>query len=141
MNDSILTTGQCLCGAVKYKITAEPMRMAACHCKGCQRSSGTGHMALAFFKDSEITIEGETSSFDAKADSGNINSRHFCPKCGSRLFTRNSGRPGVTGIAVGCADDNSWFSPQAVVYNSRCESWDEIPLDIPKFDGMPPPPK
>jgi len=141
MSDSSFATGQCLCGAVKYEITGEPIRMAACHCKDCQRSSGTGHMSLAFFKESDVSVSGETSSFDAKADSGNINTRHFCPNCGSRLFTRNSGRPGVIGIAVGCADDNSWFSPQAVVYNARCEAWDAIPLEIPKFDGMPPPPK
>lgn len=141
MNDSSFTSGQCLCGAVRFKIAAEPMRMAACHCKDCQRSSGTGHMALAFFKHADVSITGKTASFDATADSGNVNTRHFCSNCGSRLFTTNSGRPGVIGIAVGCANDHSWFSPQAVVYNKRCEAWDEIPLEIPKFDGMPPAPK
>ncbi len=86
-------------------------------------------------------ITGETASYDATAYSGNVNTRRFCPRCGSRLFSRNSARPGVIGIAVGCADDNARFSPQAAVYNKRCEVWDGIPLDIPKFDEMPPPPK
>ncbi len=141
MTENVFTTGRCLCGAVSYEITGEPARMAACHCKDCQRSSGTGHMPLAFFKETDVAITGETASYDATADSGNVNTRHFCPRCGSRLFSRNSARPGVIGIAVGCADENAWFSPQVAVYNKRCEVWDGIPLDIPKFDEMPPPPK
>jgi hypothetical protein len=141
MSEATFATGRCLCGAVTFEITGEPVRMAACHCKDCQRASGTGHMPLAFFQETDVSIEGEPSSFDAIADSGNVNTRYFCPQCGSRLFSRNSGRPGVIGIAVGCADDNAWFAPQAVVYAKRCEAWDDIPLDIPKFDAMPPPPR
>lgn len=141
MTDTPFATGRCLCGAVTYELRAEPARMAACHCKDCQRSSGTGHMSLAFFKAADVSIQGDMSSYDTTADSGNINTRHFCTTCGSRLMATNSARPGVVGIAVGCADDTSWFSPQAVVFNKRCEDWDVIALEIPKFDDMPPPPK
>ncbi len=42
MTENVFTTGRCLCGAVSYEITGEPVRMAA-----CQRSSGTGHVPLA----------------------------------------------------------------------------------------------
>src|SRR5450756_698888 len=74
------------------------------------------HMSLAFFKKEYVTIRGATASYASTADSGNINTRHFCPTCGSRVYGENSGRPGIIGITVGCLDKNDWFSAQAVVY-------------------------
>lgn len=134
-------TGQCLCGNVSYKIEGEPLRMAQCHCKGCQRASGTGHASIAFFKEDQLAISGETSSYGAKADSGNTNTRHFCTNCGSWLFGTNSAREGVKSVLVGCVDDNSWFEPNAVVYCKDRSAWDITSTDIPNFDAMPPPPK
>ncbi|MBU2532217.1 MAG: GFA family protein [Alphaproteobacteria bacterium] len=133
-------TGNCLCGAVSYTINAdEPLRMAQCHCKDCQRASGTGHMSLAFFKAADVDIKGETASYAVSADSGNINTRHFCPKCGSRVYGENSARPGLIGLAVGCVDDNAWFKPAAVVYAKDRQEWDRTATDIANFDMMPPP--
>jgi len=139
MSEDAFATGHCLCGAVSYTVKAPPARMAQCHCKDCQRASGTGHMSLAFFKEDDVHIEGETASFAVTADSGNVNTRHFCPKCGSRIFGRNSARPGVVGIAVGCVDDHAWFEPGAVVYAAQRPKWDVTSEEIPNFDAMPPP--
>jgi hypothetical protein len=128
MTDDPFAKGHCVCGAVSYTIYSKPIRMAQCHCKDCQRASGTGHTSLAFFKQDDV-------------DSGNINTKHFCPTCGSRVYGENSGRPGVVGIAVGCLDKNDWFSPQAVVYTKGRAAWDKTPEDVPNFERMPPPPK
>jgi hypothetical protein len=142
MSSTKSATGKCLCGAVSFTInTDEPLRMAQCHCKDCQRASGTGHMSLAFFKTEDVEINGETLSYGATADSGNTNTRHFCPKCGSRVYGENSARPGLIGIAVGCVDDNSWFQPAAIVYAKDRPTWDQTSTDVPNFEMMPPPPK
>ena len=77
MSDEPFANGHCLCGAVSYAIHGKPIRMAQCHCKDCQRASGTGHMSLAFFKKDDVTIAGKTASYPSTADSGNINTRHF----------------------------------------------------------------
>jgi len=138
-NDKTLT-GQCLCGAVKLTINSEPLRMAQCHCKDCQRASGGGHMALAFFKSDDVTIDGETKGYGVTADSGNTNTRHFCPSCGSRIFGENSARAGIVGIPVGVIDQDDWFKPQAIVYAKDRADWDKTSTDIPNFDMMPPPP-
>ena len=140
MTDQPFATGHCLCGAVTMRIKSQPIGMAQCHCKGCQRASGGGHMALAFFKRDDAEITGETRSFGVQADSGNINTRHFCPQCGGRLFGENSARPGLIGISVGALDDNSWFRAQRVVYAKDRPAWDMTPTDVPNFDMMPPPP-
>jgi hypothetical protein len=98
-------------------------------------------MSLAFFKAEDVEIKGETASFGVKADSGNTNTRHFCPKCGSRVYGENSARPGLVGLSVGCVDDNSWFKPAAIVYAKDRPAWDKTSTDIPNFEMMPPPPK
>ena len=98
-------------------------------------------MSLVFFKKDDVAILGKTASYPSTADSGNINTRHFCPTCGSRVYGENSGRPGVIGIAVGCLDQNDWFSAEAVVYTKGRAAWDKTPEDVPNFERMPPPPK
>ena len=139
MSNEPFATGHCLCGAVKFTIKAAPVGMGQCHCKDCQRASGTGHMSLARFKKEDVTIQGETRSYASTADSGNINTRHFCPKCGSRVYGENSARPSLINVAVGCVDNNNWFSPGAVVYAKDRPAWDITPTNIPNFDRMPPP--
>ena len=79
MADKPFATGRCLCGAVTFALRGQPVGTGQCHCKDCQRASGTGHMSLAFFKREEVEMKGDTRSFAVKADSGNINTRHFCP--------------------------------------------------------------
>lgn len=139
MSDSVFTTGKCLCGKVNYSISAEPVRMAQCHCDHCRKSTGTGHMSLAFFDKSAVSISGETSSYTTVADNGAEVTRHFCPDCGSRLFATNNVLTEIMSIAIGCVDDDSWYKPQAIVYNKRKPAWDFMDPDLPTFDEMPPP--
>jgi hypothetical protein len=140
MSDHPFATGRCVCGAVTYTLNAEPLRMAQCHCKDCQRASGTGHMSLAFFGKDDVVVTGQTSEYASTADSGNINTRRFCPNCGSRLFGRNSARPEVMAVAVGTIDDHTWFKPQAIVYGRSKPDWDCMAAEVPTFEMMPPPP-
>lgn len=141
MSDQLFASGQCLCGDVTYKISGGPVGTGQCHCKDCQRASGTGHMSLAFFSADDVDIEGETAHYSVTAESGNTNTRYFCPKCGGRLFGENNARPGLLAVAVGSVDDNAWFKPQRVVYVKDKPNWDVTATDIPNFDRMPPPPK
>jgi len=135
---NVHVAGRCLCGSVKFRINGEPVGMGQCHCKDCQRASGTGHMSLARFKKEHVVIEGKTASFASKAESGNINTRHFCPTCGSRIYGENSARPGVVNVSVGCMDDHTWFSPLVVVYAKDRAPWDQTSTSVPNFDRMPP---
>ena len=140
MSDSPFAAGGCRCGAVTVTINDAPKMMIQCHCRDCQKASGTGHFSLAFFAEDDVIIDGETTGYSATTDRGNTSTRHFCPKCGSRIFGKNTGRPGMTSVPVGCLDDHSWYEPGAVVYTKRREAWDVTRTDIPNFDEMPPPP-
>ncbi len=139
MSGKPFATGRCQCGAVSYTLAEPPVAMGQCHCKDCQRATGTGHISLARFKREHVTIEGTTKTFAVTADSGNINTRHFCPNCGSRLFGENSAFPGMINVTAGSVDDNSWFSPQRVLYTKARPAWDMTTEDVPNYDAMPPP--
>ena len=135
---NIKSQGDCLCGAIKVSIEGPVLRMAQCHCRDCQRASGTGHMSLAFLSEDSVTISGEATGYASTADSGNTNTRYFCPLCGSRVLGKNSARQGIVGVPVGVFEDRSWFKPDAVVYCKNRDHWDASDSEALNFDTMPP---
>jgi len=128
--------GHCHCGDITYKVSGEPVKMAQCHCNACRHTTGTGHNVQAFFKASDVEISGKTATHKSKSDSNNIRTRHFCPTCGSRLFSENSKLPDILGISAGSFDDSSWFKPQVILYNSERPTWDTIDESIEIHDLM-----
>ena len=127
-------SGHCQCGAVTFTIEGAPERMAQCHCDDCRRSTGTGHGVQAFFKKSVVSISGATSTYQHLADSGNTRTRHFCPVCGSRLFSENSSAPDTIGIAVGAFDNSDWYKPDQIVWFAKRPVWDAVDPSIPTKD-------
>lgn len=129
-------TGHCHCGAIRYAVDGEPLRMAQCHCEACRRTTGTAHNVQAFFHKHDVEIFGETRTHQSISDAGNTRTRHFCPECGSRLFAENTRAPDTIGIAVGTFDDMSWFRPQVILYNAQRPAWDVIDPDIELHELM-----
>jgi hypothetical protein len=136
----VVGTGGCLCGAVRFKVDGRVIRMAQCHCRDCQRASGTGHMSNAIFNASDVTVTGTTASYASTAESGNVLTRHFCPTCGGRLFLYSKARPGMIVMAAGAFDDANWFSPEAVLFTRNRPDWDLTSRDVPNFEAMSTPP-
>jgi hypothetical protein len=133
-------TGGCLCGNVRYTISAEPMMAGHCHCLSCQKLSGAGHAFHMMVPDEELHIEGRTQAFSWTADSGNTVTTSFCPTCGSPLFARSSGYPGMVPVRVASLDDPSVVAPQWAVYAKRLQPWDHIDPTLPAYPGLPPAP-
>lgn len=113
-------TGGCLCGAIRYEVNGDPVRVANCHCDDCRKATGSSFATNAFFKEDDITVlQGEPKSFQHTADSGNTMTKQFCGDCGSQLFGMGSGRPGIKNIKVGTIDDASSIRPQVNVFASK----------------------
>ena len=130
--------GGCLCGAVRYVCTAEPMMAGHCHCEDCRRSSGSGHSSHLAAPEASVSVQGEVAAYARPAASGNVVTRHFCPTCGAPVYSTNSGMPGMMFLRASSLDDVEVFKPQMHVYVSRAASWDRPGEELPTFDTMPP---
>lgn len=131
-------SGGCLCGAVRYQCSAEPVVAGHCQCEPCRRSSGTGHCSHLGVPEDAVSLSGETTVYEAKADSGNTVGRAFCPACGAAVHSVNSGMPGMVFLRASSLDDLEVFKPQMVVYTRSGASWDKIDSNLPGFETMPP---
>ena len=130
-------SGGCLCGAVRYDCKGAPMVVGHCHCEACRKSSGTGHCTHMGIAEDSFTISGEVRFYDRAADSGNIISRGFCPNCGSPVYSKNAGVPGMVFPRVSSLDDPETVKPEIVVYASRAPSWDLVDPALQAFPEMP----
>jgi len=131
--------GGCLCGAVRYRASADPIACGHCHCNDCRRSSGTGHCSHLALPQAAFAVTGDVKFFDKPADSGNVVSRGFCPSCGAAIYSRNAGMAGMVFIRASSLDDPEVFRPQMVVYGKRAPSWDHMDDTLPCFEGAPSP--
>ena len=130
-------TGRCLCGQVHYSATAEPAIVAVCHCKNCQKSTGTSFSVVIGVPKSAISIEGPVKTFHDTGDSGQRVDRNFCPECGSPIFSDVAVMPDIVFIKAGTLDDTTWLDPKMHVYCDSAQNWTPIPEGSQKFGKMP----
>jgi hypothetical protein len=76
-----------------------PLFTGNCHCKDCQRASGSAFVPAMIFPEADVVVRGEVKYFESKAESGNMHKRGFCPTCGSRMFATFEAMPGMLGIS------------------------------------------
>ena len=130
-------SGKCLCGAVHFKSAADPQIIGQCHCVDCRKSSGTDHCTHIVVPEDGFTVSGEIKFYDHPADSGNIVSRGFCPKCGSAIYSKNAAMAGMVFVRVSGLDDLEIAKPQMLLFTSRAPSWSQLDPNVPNFPAMP----
>jgi hypothetical protein len=120
-------TGGCQCGAVRYVLTAKPIRVAACHCKECQRQSGSAFGMAMLVKRDNLTVTGLTKQITRIADSGNEVTGVFCPECGVRIYHALQSAKDVVSVKPGTLDDTSWLQPSQFIWMKRAQGWVVVP--------------
>jgi len=128
-------SGGCLCGSVRYEISAKPLAGANCHCRTCQRAVGAAYLPIFFVAASALKITGSYKEYPTVAASGNTVHRAFCPICGTSLFGRNSRFADIRPVAAATLDDPSIFKPEKDIWAGDAQSWDYMNPDIPKCAG------
>ena len=133
-------TGGCLCGAVRYESEGDPVFSLQCHCRDCQRSSGTAYIAAMRVPAAGFRItQGAPKRYVGKADSGNEIIRAFCGDCGSPLFSRRELTPENTALRIGTLDAEhaGGMRITANIWTRSARSWAHIDPATEQFAGQP----
>ncbi len=123
-------TGGCLCGGVRFRVTAKPLAAYFCHCSMCRRSSGGG----MFLAAATVSLEGFafTKGEPAAYESTPGNLRLFCGACGSPLGARVAEDPKLIEVNLGCLDNPNAIRPEFHIFTSTQVSWCEIDDGLPR---------
>jgi hypothetical protein len=130
-------TGGCLCGRVRYTASGDPALSALCHCRNCQRYTGSAFETVIGFPSAAISVNGELKTYNDTGDSGKPVYRRFCPNCGSGVIADVEALPGLTLILAGTLDDSSSFKPGMEVYCGSAQAWTNETNERTRFPKMP----
>ena len=133
---SSYATGGCLCGAVRYDCAEAPLMMGTCHCRDCQRNSGSAFATLMIFKKDTISVTGQgMAHYTQSGGSGKSVERCFCSKCGSPVSAFYEVTPNFAVIFAGTIDDPSLIEPQWNIYTAGKQPWVELLAHVKSFEG------
>ncbi len=127
-------TGRCLCGRVKYTYRGSIGVANYCHCEDCRRSTGSAFNIGVRLRVVDFRIiSGDPKRFTKRGDSGRELTRHFCPDCGSPLFTSAPEHPEHIYVKAGTLDDPTIVEPAHQNWVASAVSWSQIGPDLRSF--------
>lgn len=97
--------------------------IALCHCRSCQRRTGSAFGVAVFFNSENVQCAGNARSFTRAGDSGHDVTFNFCETCGTTVYWTPNAYPRLTAVALGCFEDPSGLEPEKVVYGHLRHPW------------------
>ncbi len=126
--------GGCACGALRYRLASQPMFVHCCHCKDCQRQTGSAFVLNALIETARVEkLAGESRSVPVPTDSGRPHDIHRCPICETAVWSHYGGRPALSFVRVGTLDEPSALPPDVHIYVRSKLPWIIQPPDVPAF--------
>jgi hypothetical protein len=132
-----IVEGGCLCGRVRYRVNNKSAVTAVCHCRHCQRQSGSAFSVMLLLKRSDLEINGELETYTDKGDSGLQVLRRFCPRCGSAMMSEAAAAPGRVALKAGTLDDVTGLRPGLHIWCESAQPWVALPDTSPRFPRQP----
>ena len=131
-------TGRCQCGIISYSFPKEKVISAHhCHCKDCQRTTGSGKATILFLPKKYLDLEGEPKYFESKGSSGSHIRRGFCENCGSGILSYAKELSHIVYIKAGTLDDSSWVEIDSNFFTDSAHNWNKPDESIKSFKGNP----
>jgi hypothetical protein len=128
--------GGCSCGAVRYRLAGPPMFVHCCHCKDCQRQTGSAFVINALIETHRVAVlSGVPKPVSMPTDSGRPHDIYRCPDCMVAVWS-DYGRRGVLRfVRVGTLDEPAALSPDVHIYTRSKLAWVRLPEGVPAFDA------
>ena len=120
--------GGCSCGAVRYRLTSEPMFVHCCHCLDCQKQSGGAFAINALIETDRIELLGEAPEpILMPTESGRPHDIHRCPQCKVAVWSDYGRRPSLRFVRVSTLDERHAIAPDAHIFTRSKVPWVVLP--------------
>ena len=130
--------GRCLCGHVLYHYSGSVGPASYCHCEDCRRCTGSAFNIGVRFNSADFHIvSGTPKGFTKQGESGGELTRHFCPDCGSPIFTSSPKHPDYVYVKAGTLEDPTVVKPTHQSWVASAVSWSQIDQGIGSFTKSP----
>jgi hypothetical protein len=128
--------GGCACGAVRYRLLSAPMFVHCCHCRDCQRQTGTAFVLNALIETDRIAmLAGAPVPLAVPTDSGRPHRIFRCPACQTAVWSEYGGAAKLRFVRIGTLDDPSMLTPDVHIYVRSKLPWVTLPPDVPTFQA------
>lgn len=130
-------SGRCLCGAIEYTVTHQPVQVLNCHCTLCRRMNGSAFSTYVVVRASDLRfLRGEEALIQYAVTERTT--RHCCRHCGCALFNANpASYPGLRMLYLGTLDEAAYLAPRVDIYCDAKLAWVDSAAALPAFAGPP----
>jgi hypothetical protein len=131
-------SGGCACGAIRYKLTASPLIVHACHCRDCQRVTGSAFVVNIWIERKFVETDSPApKTFRLAGGSGKPHDVFFCGECGVYIWSRYHGAPGdFLFVRAGTLDNPDAVQPDVHIFTRSKLPWLNLPADRPAFESF-----
>jgi hypothetical protein len=128
--------GGCTCRSVRYRLTSKPMFVHCCHCRWCQRDSGTAFALNAMIEADRVEeLSGEVEVVDTPTLSGKGQKIARCPKCRIAVWSNYAGSGStVRFVRVGTLDEPDRIPPDIHIFTMSKQPWVVLPAGVPAME-------
>ena len=125
--------GACTCGAIRYRMTSRPLVVHCCHCRWCQRETGSAFAINALIEADRVALlAGTPEIVDTPSNSGKGQKIARCPVCRVAVWSNYAGAgDAVRFIRVGTLLDPDRLPPDIHIFTSTKQPWVVLPQDVP----------
>ena len=128
--------GGCACGEVRYRLKARPFAVHCCHCRSCQRETGSAFVLNGLVESAEVKLlAGEPVTIDTPSDSGKGQQIVRCPTCEVALWSHYGGMgERASFVRIGTLDDPDACPPQVHIFTRSKQPWVVLPEGAAAFE-------
>ncbi|HUY28965.1 MAG TPA: GFA family protein [Candidatus Binataceae bacterium] len=127
-------TGGCKCGKVRFRMEVAPIITHCCHCRTCQKVSGSAFSINAMIETDRLTIlEGAPQPFQGADGQKAL----LCPDCGFSLWSYHPKfGDAIAFVGVGTLDRGERLPPEAHYFTRSKHPWVVLPSALPTFEEL-----
>jgi hypothetical protein len=128
--------GGCDCGAVRYRMLSEPLFVHCCHCRWCQRETGSAFVLNAMIEADRVEVlQGEPELVLTPSASGKGQKIARCPTCRIAVWSHYAGAgEAISFVRVGTLDEPDLLPPDIHIFTASKQPWVVLPPGVPAYE-------